>query len=342
MKENILVVDDNKDTVEEICRALKSKEYNVDFSYSGEGCLKKITKNRYDVIILDWIMKKIDGLKVLETIDQNMPFSKVIMISAYKDQKLLERALKFRAFDFLDKPVKKKKLIESVEKAVEKNQLYKNAVKSFVKNNPKRSCYPIKIKFNNASEISIHSAKQLIEILNNKKVRYNKKNKPVKRTNNNFIREREIKQINRVKTANKQETFDVFLCYNRKDKQMVKKIAKLLILYGIVPWFDEWNIKLGCSWIDQIEEQLNHIKAAAIFIGENGSGPWQRSEINAILQKCKDKNLNIIPILLPKSKKRPKLPLFLREYDWIDFKKLEAEPLAKILWGITGKKIILP
>ena len=134
------------------------------------------------------------------------------------------------------------------------------------------------------------------------------------------------------------EQFDVFLCHNSEDKPQVIEIAEQLKLCGLKPWLDKWELRPGHSWQDVLEENIEQINAAAVFVGKNGLGPWQRREINAFLRKFVSRECPVIPILLPDAPKEPKLPTFLEEIMWVDFRTSDPNPMSQLIWGITGKK----
>ena len=134
------------------------------------------------------------------------------------------------------------------------------------------------------------------------------------------------------------EQFDVFLCHNSEDKSQVKQIAEQLKQYDLKPWLDIWELRPGHSWQDVLEENIEQINAAAVFVGKNGLGPWQRREINAFLRKFVNRECPVIPILLPDSPKEPKLPTFLEEIMWVDFRTSDPNPMSQLIWGITDKK----
>jgi hypothetical protein len=69
--------------------------------------------------------------------------------------------------------------------------------------------------------------------------------------------------------------FDIFLCHNSQDKQFVKEIAEQLITRGFRPWLDEWELQPGRRWQKTLENEIDNIRTAAIFVGESGFGPWQ-------------------------------------------------------------------
>ncbi len=137
------------------------------------------------------------------------------------------------------------------------------------------------------------------------------------------------------KPQGKQE-FDVFLCHNNKDKPEVKRIGELLKAEGIVPWLDDWELRPGLPWQRALEQQIEHIKSAAVFVGIDGIGPWQNMEMRAFLNQFVRRNCPVIPVLLNDAPKEPALPLFLQEMTWVDFRRSDPDPMERLVWGITG------
>ena len=139
----------------------------------------------------------------------------------------------------------------------------------------------------------------------------------------------------------KRETgdYDVFLCHNTEDKAEVKSIGKFLIGQKILPWLDEWDIRPGVSWQTALEGQIGTIKSAAVFVGESGFGPWQNLELEAFLREFASRRCPVIPVVLQSCQHPPQLPTFLRGLQWVDFRLHEPEPLPRLIWGITGKRI---
>ena len=132
--------------------------------------------------------------------------------------------------------------------------------------------------------------------------------------------------------------FDVFLCHNSIDKPAVKKIAEQLKEQGLLPWLDVWELRPGLPWQRALEEQIEHIKTAAVFVGKEGIGPWQLMELEAFLREFVSRGCPVIPVLLDYTPKEPQLPVFLRGMTWVDFRKPDSEPLENLIWGITGKR----
>ena len=104
--------------------------------------------------------------------------------------------------------------------------------------------------------------------------------------------------------------FDVFLCHNSKDKPAVKEIGEQLKGKGLNPWLDEWNLRPGFSWQQELERQIKNIKATAVFVGKGGIGPWQELEIEAYRRKFVKLKCPVIPVILSCAKKEPEWPMF--------------------------------
>lgn len=132
--------------------------------------------------------------------------------------------------------------------------------------------------------------------------------------------------------------FDVFLCHHGVDKPRVREIAAALEDRGILPWLDERELRPGVPWEPLLEQQLEKIKSAAVFVGAAGIGPWQQQEIYGLLREFARRQTPIIPVLLPDATAEPALPLFLQSMTWVDFRARNHEPLERLIWGITGKR----
>ncbi len=132
--------------------------------------------------------------------------------------------------------------------------------------------------------------------------------------------------------------FDVFLCHNSADKPAVIKIAQLLKQKGIRPWLDIWELRPGLPWQRLLEEQIQNIRTAAVFVGASGIAPWQENEMRGFLEEFNNRRAPVIPVLLPDCPHKPDIPIFLKQMTWVDFRSSQPDPLEQLIWGITGKK----
>jgi DNA-binding NtrC family response regulator len=124
MKEaRILVVDDEAVICTSCERILSGEKYDVVVTQSSRRALELIEEEAFDVVITDLVMPEFDGMKVLKTVRETSPETKVIMITVYASFKSAVEAVKLGAFDYVAKPFKPSELKTSVEKALEEKSL---------------------------------------------------------------------------------------------------------------------------------------------------------------------------------------------------------------------------
>lgn len=133
--------------------------------------------------------------------------------------------------------------------------------------------------------------------------------------------------------------FDVLLCYNPHDLEAVKEIGELLKVHGILPWLDVWEAQPGRSWQQCLQEQIEHVRSIAVFVGSNGLGSWEYLQIEAFIRQFVENGCPVIPVILAGAPHEPALPHFLKGMIWVDFRKQQPDPLEQLMWGITGKQM---
>jgi hypothetical protein len=132
--------------------------------------------------------------------------------------------------------------------------------------------------------------------------------------------------------------YDVFMCYNSKDRDQVVAIGERLKERGILPWLDVWAIRPGMRWQKELLKHIKSIKAAAVFIGPGGPGPWQGLEVETLLGQIAGRNRPLIPVILEGRKGQPRLPSFLPALHLVDLRRPDPDPFEQLIWGITGEK----
>lgn len=120
---NVLLVDDNKDFCE-IMKIYVDKQNDmrvVDTAHDGLDALEKIYKHKPEVVILDCVMPKLDGLGVLEEINkQRDAYSPIcLMLSAVCQEKCTSQAFDLGADYYMIKPFDMESLVSRVRQAVE-------------------------------------------------------------------------------------------------------------------------------------------------------------------------------------------------------------------------------
>jgi DNA-binding response OmpR family regulator len=100
----ILVVEDEHKIARFIQRGLEMEHYTVDVAYDGEEALNKIEINGYDLIILDLMLPKIDGVEVCKRIREKRIDTPIIMLTARDTVEDRIRGLDEGADDYVVKP----------------------------------------------------------------------------------------------------------------------------------------------------------------------------------------------------------------------------------------------
>jgi hypothetical protein len=131
--------------------------------------------------------------------------------------------------------------------------------------------------------------------------------------------------------------FDVFLSHNSTEKPIVRTLARALQGQNLKVWLDEWELVPGRPWQEALEKIIETTRSAAILVGKDGMGPWERPEMRACLSEFVRRQLPVIPVLLPGAASEPKLPLFLKEFKWIDLREgITDDKIQQLIWAITG------
>lgn len=100
----ILMVEDEKYMAEAVAQVLKKNNYSVDLEYNGEAGLDSGLSGIYDIIILDIMLPKIDGMSILKELRRNGIETPVILLTARGETEDKVRGLDNGADDYLAKP----------------------------------------------------------------------------------------------------------------------------------------------------------------------------------------------------------------------------------------------
>ncbi len=108
MKQKVLIVDDDQDTRYIYDEFLSDEGIEVDLAADGMEGFHKILKDGYDLVILDIMMPKVDGLDILKKIQalpDNEPGKKtpIVMLSALDQQHVVDEAKSLGAVGFISK-----------------------------------------------------------------------------------------------------------------------------------------------------------------------------------------------------------------------------------------------
>lgn len=120
---NILIIDDEPPIRRALKDVLEFEKYVVEDAADGLEGLVKIKQKRFDVILLDVKMPKMDGMEALDRIQEITPETPVVMISGHGTIETAVEAVKKGAFDFIAKPLDLNRLLITIRNALDKGHL---------------------------------------------------------------------------------------------------------------------------------------------------------------------------------------------------------------------------
>jgi two-component system response regulator AtoC len=120
---SILIIDDKDSMRQMLSKTLESEGYEVETAKDGEGGLEKAKEKKYDLILADLKLPKMDGIEVLSSLKDLDPEVAVIMMTAYGTIESAVEAMKQGAFDFLAKPFDTDHLNVLIKRALENRRL---------------------------------------------------------------------------------------------------------------------------------------------------------------------------------------------------------------------------
>ena len=110
----ILIVDDEQESRELISEFLQLKGYQILIAADGQEAITIVKNERPHIVLLDIRMPGLDGIEVLKRIRAIDKGIGIIMITAVKDERVGEQALKLGACDYITKPIDLNDLEKSV------------------------------------------------------------------------------------------------------------------------------------------------------------------------------------------------------------------------------------
>jgi DNA-binding response OmpR family regulator len=113
----ILVVDDENISRVTMTEILRLEGYQVDSANSGEEAVQRLLLTPYDLLLLDLRMPGMGGMGVMRTTVDSFPDMKVIVMTAYGSLDSAIQALRYRAYDYLLKPISPENVVRSVRNA---------------------------------------------------------------------------------------------------------------------------------------------------------------------------------------------------------------------------------
>jgi len=118
MKSTILVVDDEPVARQSLTDILRLEGYNVASAPNGHVALEYIRMHPVDLMIVDLRMPGMDGLEVVQVVNQTSPETEIILLTAFGSTETAIQALRLRIHDYLLKPASPTQVLASVKKGL--------------------------------------------------------------------------------------------------------------------------------------------------------------------------------------------------------------------------------
>ena len=123
MKANLLIIDDDANTLASLARAFRLAGHEAAVCDNPARALELIKSEQFDLIFSDVVMPGIDGLKLLEQLRAAGVMTPVVMMSGQAHIEMAVKATRLGALDFLEKPLSTDKLLLTLQNALQMERL---------------------------------------------------------------------------------------------------------------------------------------------------------------------------------------------------------------------------
>ena len=115
----ILIVDDDAEFRANLIEILRCDGYETDSASSAKEAFEKKQAQEFDVVLLDFMMPKMNGIDAIQELRNRHPKMKIIMITAFASVENVVTAIKRGASDYISKPFKIPDLLMTVRRVIE-------------------------------------------------------------------------------------------------------------------------------------------------------------------------------------------------------------------------------
>ncbi len=119
----VLIVDDEKNILSTLSRALRVEDFEVDVAGSAKVALEKTRTKTYDLLLVDVMMPEITGIDLVRILREEGNDTSVIVMSGHGSIETAVEATKVGAHDFLEKPIHTDRLLLSIERCLDFRKL---------------------------------------------------------------------------------------------------------------------------------------------------------------------------------------------------------------------------
>ncbi|MBZ0157420.1 MAG: sigma-54 dependent transcriptional regulator [Alphaproteobacteria bacterium] len=123
MNPRLLIVDDEEIVRKSCEKVLSPQGYTLETATSGTDALQRLQEACFDLVLTDLMMPDMSGIDLLKKAKEGWPDTEVILITGYGTVATAVDALKYGAYDYIEKPFTPEVLLNAVERCLEKRKL---------------------------------------------------------------------------------------------------------------------------------------------------------------------------------------------------------------------------
>jgi two-component system response regulator HydG len=113
---NVFIVDDDRDFAESLALLIEGRGYQVELAFSGEEAIAKFREQDFDITFMDVRLPGKNGIESLSEIRKLRPSARVVMMTGYSVEQLLEQAVEHGAWGVLYKPIDVHQALDMLER----------------------------------------------------------------------------------------------------------------------------------------------------------------------------------------------------------------------------------
>lgn len=150
---------------------------------------------------------------------------------------------------------------------------------------------------------------------------------------------REIEELekNGYITKNFGKEKQIFISYSSNDEQDVEKLLPYINAMGLPIWFDKYNIDIGQSIVEKVQDGVEDSYAVLFWITDNFlKSKWCKHEMNAFIRRMIEEDALIISVL-EKNISADRLPVFLKNLKYVRKESENFEDIAQKLLPVLKK-----
>ena len=117
----VLVVEDDVAFGTMLKTFLEKRDYKVALVFSASEAFKKISSDKFDLVLTDVRLPDNDGLEILKNVKAENPSTQVIVMTSYAEISMAVNAMKEGAFDYVSKPFRPESILQTIENALHTN-----------------------------------------------------------------------------------------------------------------------------------------------------------------------------------------------------------------------------